>query len=151
MAQGKTQSVPDGSTRIGTVRSLLDRLAPVASWLARPGVRRVARALLWLPVAVGAFLAWRPNPGEALSSGSDKFDHLSGFAAMAWLAVVGHGAYRRWPSAGALLGYGVLIELVQLVVPGRSAELLDVLADACGIGLGLLLAAPVSLQREKVS
>lgn len=39
-----------------------------------------------------------------------------------------------------LIGYGVLIELVQNFEPERAAEFKDLLVDVAGIGLGLLLA-----------
>jgi VanZ family protein len=50
---------------------------------------------------------------------------------------------QHWAGAGCgatffgLLAYGVLIELLQSRIPGRSAEAADVLADAIGIALGL--------------
>ena len=44
-----------------------------------------------------------------------------------------------------LLGYGGLIEILQMFIPSRSAEWGDVVADAVGIGIGCLLA--VALQR----
>ena len=40
-----------------------------------------------------------------------------------------------------LLCCGILIELLQIPVPGRSAELADFWADALGIAIGWLLAA----------
>jgi len=40
----------------------------------------------------------------------------------------------------ALLAYGGAIEVIQLFVPGRSCEWGDLLADAIGISLGVLLA-----------
>jgi VanZ family protein len=42
--------------------------------------------------------------------------------------------------ATGLLAYGALIEVAQMFVPGRTASLADVVADAVGIALGLVLA-----------
>ena len=71
----------------------------------------------------------------------DKLAHLLTFAFLAvWFA----GQYRPrsyWRIAVGLLAYGVLIELLQRLVGYRSAEWLDVAADAAGILVGLAIAA----------
>ncbi len=48
----------------------------------------------------------------------------------------------------ALLAYGVGIELAQSLLPPRSADWRDVLADALGIAVGLLAALPIALRRS---
>lgn len=35
------------------------------------------------------------------------------------------------------VAYGVVIEIIQIFIPGRSFELLDVVANSIGVGLGL--------------
>lgn len=50
---------------------------------------------------------------------------------------------RRWPALGlwlALAGLSGAIEAVQLLLPGRYSSLSDVVANAAGAGLGILLA-----------
>jgi len=115
--------------------NLLDRL------LTRPDLLAAWRALLALLILVISYLAFSPAPPRTLDLGWDKLNHLSAFAALAFSAW--HGAARprtRWLWAPlALLGYGVLIELVQSQLPPREADPLDVLADACGLALGLTL------------
>ena len=37
------------------------------------------------------------------------------------------------------VGYGVLMEGLQILVPGRGAQLIDLLADAAGATVGILL------------
>lgn len=91
-----------------------------------------------------SYLALRPNPGATMSSGVDKLDHLTAFASLTLAALGGFGPVRRGRITFALMGYGVLIELVQTQVPGRSAEALDVLADSIGIAAGLLIAGLAS-------
>ena len=69
--------------------------------------------------------------------GIDKWAHFAAFLALAlWFS----GLYRvtsYWRVAVGLLAFGVLIELCQRAVGYRSAEWLDVLADALGIAVGL--------------
>jgi VanZ family protein len=73
---------------------------------------------------------------------SDKWQHIAGFAALAfWF---GSLVFRRHylVLAFTLTAFGVLIELLQgWTALGRQADPLDVLADVAGIVLGLILAA----------
>ena len=72
---------------------------------------------------------------------ADKWLHAFTFAVLAiWFS----GQYRPrsyWRIAAGLLAFGVLIEAVQRLVSYRSAEGLDIVADAVGILVGLLIAA----------
>jgi len=70
--------------------------------------------------------------------GVDKLVHLALFAS---LAVSGRWAGIRAAVLGALLvGYAVVSELIQGFTPlARSASLVDGLADAAGIAIGLAL------------
>ena len=84
--------------------------------------------------------------GPATASGlplADKLDHLAEFAvlgALLWNAVSHHHPLPGVTPAMFVLalgaGYGALDELHQSLVPGRSMELSDWLADAVGVALG---------------
>jgi VanZ family protein len=70
----------------------------------------------------------------------DKAQHAGGFML---LTLLGGLAYPR-PQARVLfglLGYGALIEMAQAATGWRNGDLLDLLADAIGIGLGSLILA----------
>lgn len=96
-------------------------------------------AVFALLIAVVAWLAVSPAPPRGADLGWDKANHALAFAVM---FVSGRLAWPRrpWSVALGLLGYGVLVELVQSQVPNRSADALDVIADAAGIALGALVA-----------
>ena len=98
------------------------------------------RTTLALLLGVVTWLALTPAPPALSGMLWDKLNHLSAFAS---LAVAGFlGFRRRWvPVALALLVYGRLIEVLQSFNPTRVGEWWDLLADAAGIALGLLLAA----------
>jgi VanZ family protein len=91
------------------------------------------RLALLVCVLVIAYLAF--SPSEKLpGSPSDKLNHLLAFGVLAWLA---HKSYPerhispyRWI---LLLGYGLLIEVIQGFLPFRESSLLDFSADAAGI------------------
>jgi VanZ family protein len=101
------------------------------------------RLLLALLLLAISYLALAPAPPRTLDSGWDKANHLLAFGALAFTAFFGWRSRRaRWQLLpAALLGYGVLIELLQSQLPTRSADARDVLADALGIAAGLALAA----------
>ena len=68
----------------------------------------------------------------------DKLHHLIAFGALAVLACASWSV-PWWRSCLPLSALGALIELIQLYVPHRSAEVGDWLADSVGVGLGWYL------------
>lgn len=114
------------------------------SLLSQPRWRGGWRLLLVLLVLVISWLAFSPRPPVVLSTGWDKSNHMLAFFTLAFVMRLGFRGH--WSlTALSLLGYGVLIELVQSMVPGREADAMDVLADSLGLLPGLLLA--MALQR----
>lgn len=71
---------------------------------------------------------------------ADKWQHGIAFVVLTvWFA----GQYQRhsyWRIAVGLLAFGVLIEACQRMVAYRSADWLDIAADAAGIAVGLGIA-----------
>jgi VanZ family protein len=103
---------------------------------------RLWRWVLALLLVIVSYLALSPAPPHVLDTGWDKLNHVSAFVALAFAAWLGFAKSQRNQRLGmlALLAYGGAIELIQLFVPGRSCEWGDLLADAIGISLGVLLA-----------
>lgn len=86
-----------------------------------------------------AVLGLMPSADTGGIPRGDLIAHLGG-----WIigALSGRVAYPRLRATGLGLGlwiYSLLIELAQMAVPTRSFELLDLVANATGIVLGLLL------------
>jgi len=80
----------------------------------------------------------------------DKLAHLSWFATLAGLLVLGlRNSGTRIPMMVALacMALGAWDEWRQLTLPGRSFGLDDLLADGVGIALGLFLAGWVQRVR----
>ncbi|HSK26880.1 MAG TPA: VanZ family protein [Jiangellales bacterium] len=107
-----------------------------------------ARLLLVAAVVVNLLVLYLPDPpsvggGDGLLS-ADTLVHVAVFAAVAWT-----GRAAGVPVVllvAALVVHAVASEVVQhLLLPGRTGDVRDVLADLAGVGLGLLL--PV---RERV-
>jgi hypothetical protein len=113
-------------------------------------------ALMWA-ILVGIVLTL---PGDSISRSSrllpflppawmDKVVHFVLFSVMAWLAYLAlrdvvSPRFAWLASCGLTLGYGLLLEVCQLFVPGRSPSLGDGVAD----GVGVLVAAFASYRIE---
>lgn len=96
---------------------------------------RILFALCALAVLVLALLP--PSIPEP-TTGWDKANHLLAFGVLAMLGV------RAWPGRAwrvslALIAYGAAIEVLQSLTTYRDASALDLVADAAGIALGMLL------------
>ena len=68
----------------------------------------------------------------------DKAQHALGFAGLALLGGLAYGK-RLWRLAVGLLLLGALIELAQAATGWRQGDVLDWLADAVGVLVGLLV------------
>ena len=108
---------------------------------------RAASAVLLLAVLAATLMPaiWFWSDRITLSRWLAHIDKGYHFVAFLVLAVWFGGLYRRdqyWRVGVGLLGFGILIELCQRMVGYRSAEWMDLFADAIGIvtGLGLALA-----------
>jgi VanZ family protein len=108
-------------------------------------VRNVLPALLW---AVAIFIGGgpgMPQPSiEGLAIPIDKLDHLLAFCGLQVLCFRAlryelPGRTRRrllWLAALVSVLFGILLEIYQLGLPDRSAEVADAVADTIGAVLG---------------
>ena len=96
-------------------------------------MRLIFRIGLWGCVVAVARLAFAPL-AQPVGFSYDKGNHVLAFFVMAALADGGWPQARqaRW-RIGLLVGYGLLIELVQHSLPYREFSRLDVAADLLGI------------------
>jgi VanZ family protein len=103
------------------------RLMSVPRWPARLGLGAAVLAITWL--------ALTPQP-DPPGLGWDKLNHVAAFLVLAALAQLGWpGRGARWWWLGLLLGYGLVIELVQGLLDYRQGSVLDFAADALGVAL----------------
>ena len=94
--------------------------------------------MLWrtgfvLALAVVSWFALAPQQTLPPVHLWDKLSHAMAFAGLMLLAKCGWKVMRPLAITAGLLGYGLLIEVLQLWVPGRQFSWLDLVADAAGI------------------
>lgn len=106
----------------------------------------------FLPYALGVTAIWLvssmerpPIPEPLIFWNSDKLMHACAYAVLAWLAWL--GVKKRDAAWLMAAGYGIVDELHQSFVAGRSSSVGDVAADFVGAGLGAVLAVAVASRR----
>lgn len=128
-------------------------------------MKRPLLVAAYVPFVAGAVAFWvvssmerPPLPEELVFWNSDKLLHALAYGGLAVLAVVGTSTRRGGPGRAARLEaallasmYGIVDELHQSFVPGRSASIADWLADSLGALAGAFVAgsAFVVLRRAR--
>jgi len=113
-------------------------VAVAAAVVPRRSVRPGVLVLLALSVAVQLVVLYAPEgAGPGLFPQADKVVHLLLFLVPAALAVV--AGFRRRAVGAVFAAQAVLSEVVQAVLlPHRSGDVLDAVADLTGVALGVL-------------
>lgn len=103
-------------------------------------LRRAVRVSTWLIAITVMALALVPLPRIPGLGHGDKLVHGIVFLVIALLSAVGWPRVRFAVLAAALVAFGAAIEVLQGLTGWRSAEWLDLAADAIGVIMGLGLA-----------
>ncbi len=93
-------------------------------------------------------------PGRALppSQVSDKVEHLLAYAALGLIGVAtARNGHRAVCSVLGIVAFGAMIEVLQMLSPGRYAEIGDALANAAGALIGAAIAIAWSRRRLAIS
>jgi hypothetical protein len=97
------------------------------------------QAVGWLLVTAVVILALMPHPPEPPLVNWDKSQHLLAFGVlMFWFRMAFSGG-ALWPAF--MVALGIILEVLQGWSGYRDFEYPDMLADALGVAMGLLLAA----------
>jgi VanZ family protein len=124
-------------------RAVTQRPSLLMNWNPRPIPyvwlwRSMGHALLLL--ALAAALLPAPKGIGSIEFG-DKILHAGAFAfLMVWYAQIYAEHRDRRRVALGLIAFGVGIELLQSLLPYRSADIWDLVADSGGVAIGLLTA-----------
>ncbi len=89
---------------------------------------------LMLTLASITHLATTPVAYPVIHQIHDKLLHVAAFFVLAWLAdLTTSDISEMWSWFFLLLVYGLILELIQAMIPGRFFSLLDLGANACGL------------------
>jgi VanZ family protein len=93
----------------------------------------------WLGIVITLALSLMPPVLDEHVGHTDKIVHLVGYALLTfwWAQLV---TRQRWKLALAAVIFGIVIELLQGFTPDRQPDVLDALANTCGVLLGWLIA-----------
>jgi VanZ family protein len=101
---------------------------------------------LWF-AALGATVIGELLPGNSMPMRwvaathiNDKTLHFTAYAVLAFLPVFGYRMRRGIPVAASMILLGVVLEFAQRLVPSRSFEVADMMANALGVLTGMTLA-----------
>ena len=96
------------------------------------------KQLFWISLFVVLALSLLPVSPELPTTGWDKSNHLVAFC---YLVILGKFSYpsRILALFVGLIGYGVMIEILQSFTTYRFAEWGDLVADIAGLSTGLLI------------
>ncbi len=102
--------------------------------------------VLWI-VAMAAVIIGELLPGNsaamrlvAATHINDKTLHFTAYTLLAFIPVFGFKMGRGIPLALSMILLGVALEFAQRLVPSRSFEVADMVANALGVLAGMLLA-----------
>ena len=101
--------------------------------------RTLWRFAMMISIVAVLYLATTSGPLPVPAMPSDKANHLIAFLELTLLMRLGWPHLKSYYLISLLLGFGMLIELVQATLPYRDFSLADVVADAAGIAIGLLI------------
>lgn len=92
----------------------------------------------WLPLALATWLALTPSPPEVVFRVGDVVLHTGAFVYLTFALRLAHPGLHWLPVTLGMLGFGLLLELLQGLGGTRVGEWRDLAADALGIAVGLV-------------
>jgi VanZ family protein len=109
----------------------------------------------WIAIFIGTHL---PSSSLPRMGGSDKILHFGAFGGLAFLVAwalptrEGKTLQRALLTLGLIIGYALIDELTQKLIPGRTCSLGDFIADSMGafMGLGAYFATKAVLVRTQL-
>lgn len=97
----------------------------------------LARVAFAIGLVVVVVLSLLPASGLPSTDISDKIEHFLGYFAVAAAGAVGfHGHRDRLILVFSLIAFGILMEIGQMVAPGRDPSVGDAIANALGVLCG---------------
>ena len=112
-------------------------------FVSTPMIAKISRALAWAFAAAIVALSVVPPSLRPVTDLPHDVEHFGAFVLCGFAFGLGYRTATLVEGA-ALVAFAGAIEMVQLVVPGRHARLIDFAVDAIAIYVGLLIGRAVS-------
>jgi len=100
---------------------------------------RIFKALFYICVVAILYLATTTQEIKPLEHTWDKANHFIAFTTLYILLSLAYQNLSLRIKALILIGFGIMIEIVQSFIPGRDFSGFDVIADSIGIFIGSVL------------
>ena len=101
-------------------------------------IQHSSRVILGISIVLISILSVQEIEIQSSFNFSDKFLHFSCFLYLTIISWLSRIIYKELWLYVIVLAYGILIEIVQIYIPYRSFEFLDIFADFLGILAGSL-------------
>lgn len=113
-------------------------------------MHKVVQVAAWLLAAAIVGLSLLPPATRPVTGTGQSFEHATIFLSLGVAYSIGY-SHRAWRLVVGLLTFAAVVELLQLLVPGRHARLSDFLIDgtASCLGIGLSQLA-LRLSRHRI-
>ena len=111
-------------------------------------LQRYWKVIAWLSALFVIVLCSIPAPQIIAVNHIDKLEHAVAFGGLCGLFFFAYPRKRIWVYLGSFL-LGLCVELLQAVIPWRSADVLDLLADGVGVLAAILIIEWLLVPRMK--
>lgn len=89
-------------------------------------------------LVIYTYLGLTPHPENSIPVFNDLLMHFAGYSVAAISISFARPTWPFWQRAALLIIYSIAIEIAQYFNPPRTFSGMDILANACGVFLGLL-------------
>lgn len=124
----------------------------IKTYQTNPALFQVLWLLAMAATIVGELLPGNSAPMRLIAAThiNDKTLHFTAYALLAFIPVFGFKLRRGLPLSLSMILLGVALEFAQRLVPSRSFEIADMVANALGVFAGIVLALVAQSSRPFV-
>jgi len=105
--------------------------------------RRILRAAAWLCVPILAYLSLVPDEFQTRTSAPGYVEHFVAYCGTAVLFALSYPE-KRMQIAASLVSYGIVLEMLQGLSPGRESRVVDACVSGAGAIVGVAAVAVVA-------
>lgn len=146
-------SSPLGLGPVSQIRSVTCRWGISSGHSSAATVNRGCRVLMVLWVfLIAAVTVFSLLPASVVPRvpGGGTLEHLSAYLALAFIpAVAIRRVYRVFVAVISMACLGALLEILQIAIPGRAFEWMDIVMNTVGVTAGVLAGIPLRLGSDR--